>query len=225
MLIALPNMDRSFTCTLFFPMEGPTSFATVRTEVEIFRFFKEQFPDVVPLISDLVSDFQTNPTGKLGSVYCSPWHVEDKAVLLGDAAHAVVPFFGQGMNASFQDCSVLNQLIEEYDNDWGKILSEFSRTHVQNGHAIADMALENYLEMRDHVNDPTYIKRRELELKMEHIFPDKFIPRYSMVSFHRIPYAEVYKRGEKQFEALDTILNVFDNLSEINEETVRKYIT
>ena len=225
MLIALPNMDRSFTCTLFFPMEGPTSFATVRTEVEIFRFFEEQFPDAVPLILDLVQDFQTNPTGKLGSVYCSPWHVEDKAVLLGDAAHAVVPFFGQGMNASFQDCSVLNQLIKEYDNDWGKILSEFSRTHVQNGHAIADMALENYLEMRDHVNDPSYIKRRELELKMEHIFPDKFIPRYSMVSFHRIPYAEVYKRGEKQFEALDTILNVFDDLSEINEKTVRKYIT
>ena len=225
MLIALPNMDRSFTCTLFFPMAGETSFDTVHSEEEITQFFEEFFPDTISMLPNMVEDFQTNPTGKLGSVYCVPWHVENKAVLLGDAAHAVVPFFGQGMNASFQDCSVLNGLMEKYEHDWSTILSKFSSQHVQNGYAIADMALENYIEMRDHVNDPYYKKRRELELKMEHMYPDKFIPRYSMVSFHRIPYAEVYKRGEKQFEALDKILNDFDDLSEINEGTFRKYIT
>ncbi len=206
MLIALPNMDRSFTCTLFFPMIGGTSFATVRTKSDILQLFEEYFSDTIPLLSDLVSEFQTNPTGHLGSVYCDPWHVEDKAVLLGDAAHAVVPFFGQGMNASFQDCTILNGLMDEYGDNWITILSEFSRQQVKNGHAIANMALENYIEMRDHVNDPYYKKRRELELKMEQFFPDDFLPRYSMVSFHQLPYAEVYEKGAEQFNILDKIL-------------------
>jgi kynurenine 3-monooxygenase len=133
--------------------------------------------------------------------------VEDKAVLIGDAAHAVVPFFGQGMNASFQDCSVLNSLIMKYDGDWTQILNEYSSKQIENGYAIADMAIENYLEMRDAVNDPVYQKRRNLELELERKFPDRFIPRYSMVSFHQIPYAEVYRRGEIQLKLMNQFLS------------------
>ena len=158
MLIALPNNDCSFTCTLFFPMAGATSFKTVKTEKDILDLFQSQFPDAIKLMSTLVEDFQSNPTGDLASVYCKPWHFGDKALLIGDAAHAVVPFFGQGMNASFQDCSALAQLMDQIEDDWPAIFNAFSSTQVKNGHAIADMAIENYLEMRDHVNDTEYKK-------------------------------------------------------------------
>ena len=147
-----------------------------------------------------------------------------QALLLGDAAHAVVPFFGQGMNASFQDCSLLRKLIDKHSGDWAVIFSEFSRIHVKNGHSIAKMAIENYLEMRDHVNDPTYRKRRKLELKMERMFPGEFIPRYSMVSFHQIPYSEVYTRGEKQLKIIEAMLEKFDDISEIDEIAVQDYL-
>jgi len=197
MLIALPNNDCSFTCTLFFPMTGATSFETVKTEKDILDLFQSQFHDAIKLIPNLVEDFQKNSTGDLASVYCKPWHLGDKALLIGDAAHAVVPFFGQGMNASFQDCSTLAKLMGQNKNDWKTIFNTFSSVQVENGHAIADMAIENYLEMRDHVNDTEYKKRRNVELKLERMFPGQFIPRYSMVSFHQIPYAEVYQRGEK----------------------------
>ena len=223
MLIALPNLDRSFTCTLFFPMEGSTSFATVNSADDILQLFNEYFSDAIPLISNVVNDYQSNPTGRLGSVYCDPWHIEDKAVLLGDAAHAVVPFFGQGMNASFQDCTVLNQIMGVHNNNWNAILSEFSNEHVRNGYAIADMAVENYLEMRDYVTDPYYIKRRELELKMERIFPDEFLPRYSMVSFHRIPYAKVYAKGEYQNKLMDRILDKYEP-DEVDESLVKRFM-
>ncbi len=223
MLIALPNLDRSFTCTLFFPMEGSTSFATVNSADDILQLFNEHFSDAIPLISNVVNDYQSNPTGRLGSVYCDPWHVEDKAVLLGDAAHAVVPFFGQGMNASFQDCTVLNQIMGVHNNNWIAILSEFSNQHVRNGYAIADMAVENYLEMRDYVTDPYYIKRRELELKMERIFPDEFLPRYSMVSFHRIPYANVYAKGEYQNKLMDRILDKYEP-DDVDESLAKRFM-
>ena len=167
MLIALPNNDCSFTCTLFFPMTGTKSFETVKTEKDILDLFQSQFHDAIKLIPNLVEDFQKNSTGDLASVYCKPWHLGDKALLIGDAAHAVVPFFGQGMNASFQDCSTLAKLMGQNKNDWKTIFNTFSSVQVENGHAIADMAIENYLEMRDHVNDTEYKKRRNVELKLK----------------------------------------------------------
>jgi len=224
MLIALPNNDCSFTCTLFFPMIGKTSFETVKTEKDIFDLFQSQFPDAIKLIPNLVEDFQKNPTGDLASVYCKPWHLGGKALLIGDAAHAVAPFFGQGMNASFQDCSTLAKLIGQNENDWNTIFNAFSSTQVENGHAIADMALENYLEMRDHVNDPEYKKRRNMELKLERMFPDQFIPRYSMVSFHQIPYAEVYQRGEKQFKIISDVLKADPSGQSIDKAMVEKML-
>ena len=224
MLIALPNNDCSFTCTLFFPMAGATSFKTVKTEKDILDLFQSQFPDAIKLMSTLVEDFQSNPTGDLASVYCKPWHFGDKALLIGDAAHAVVPFFGQGMNASFQDCSALAQLMDQIENDWPAIFNAFSSTQVKNGHAIADMAIENYLEMRDHVNDTEYKKKRNVELKLERMFPGRFIPRYSMVSFHQIPYSEVYQRGRKQFKIIDDVLKADPSGQFIDKAMIEKML-
>ena len=224
MLIALPNNDCSFTCTLFFPMAGATSFKTVKTEKDILDLFQSQFPDAIKLMSTLVEDFQSNPTGDLASVYCKPWHFGDKALLIGDAAHAVVPFFGQGMNASFQDCSALAILMDQIEDEWTAIFNAFSSTQVENGHAIADMAIENYLEMRDHVNDTEYKKRRNVELKLERMFPGRFIPRYSMVSFHQIPYSEVYQRGRKQFKIIDDVLKADPSGQSIDKAMVEKML-
>ena len=224
MLIALPNNDCSFTCTLFFPMTGATSFETVKTEKDILDLFQSQFHDAIKLIPNLVEDFQKNSTGDLASVYCKPWHLGDKALLIGDAAHAVVPFFGQGMNASFQDCSTLAKLMGQNKNDWKTIFNTFSSVQVENGHAIADMAIENYLEMRDHVNDTEYKKRRNVELKLERMFPGQFIPRYSMVSFHQIPYAEVYQRGEKQFKIISDVLKADPSGQSIDKAMVEKML-
>jgi len=224
MLIALPNNDCSFTCTLFFPMTGATSFETVKTEKDILDLFQSQFHDAIKLIPNLVEDFQKNSTGDLASVYCKPWHLGDKALLIGDAAHAVVPFFGQGMNASFQDCSTLAKLMGQNENDWKTIFNTFSSVQVENGHAIADMAIENYLEMRDHVNDTEYKKRRNVELKLERMFPGQFIPRYSMVSFHQIPYAEVYQRGEKQFKIIGDVLKADPSGQSIDKAMVEKML-
>jgi len=216
MLIALPNNDCSFTCTLFFPMTGATSFETVKTEKDILDLFQSQFHDAIKLIPNLVEDFQKNSTGDLASVYCKPWHLGDKALLIGDAAHAVVPFFGQGMNASFQDCSTLAKLMGQNKNDWKTIFNTFSSVQVENGHAIADMAIENYIEMRDAVNDLNYQKRRRLELELERKFPERFIPRYSMVSFHQIPYSDVYNRGAIQLKIMNQFLSNEINESELN---------
>ena len=224
MLIALPNNDCSFTCTLFFPMAGATSFKTVKTEKDILDLFQSQFPDAIKLMSTLVEDFQSNPTGDLASVYCKPWHFGDKALLIGDAAHAVVPFFGQGMNASFQDCSALAQLMDQIEDDWPAIFNAFSSTQVKNGHAIADMAIENYLEMRDHVNDTEYKKKRNVELKLERMFPGRFIPRYSMVSFHQIPYSEVYQRGGEQFKIIDDVLKADPSGQFIDKAMIEKML-
>ena len=225
MLIALPNNDCSFTCTLFFPMTGTKSFETVKTEKDILDLFQSQFHDAIKLIPNLVEDFQKNSTGDLASVYCKPWHLGDKALLIGDAAHAVVPFFGQGMNASFQDCSTLAKLMGQNKNDWKTIFNTFSSVQVENGHAIADMAIENYLEMRDHVNDTEYKKRRNVELKLERMFPGQFIPRYSMVSFHQIPYAEVYQRGGKQSKIIRDVLKADPSGQSIDKDMVEKMMS
>jgi kynurenine 3-monooxygenase len=205
-------------------MAGATSFKTVKTEKDILDLFQSQFPDAIKLMPTLVEDFQSNPTGDLASVYCKPWHFVDKALLIGDAAHAVVPFFGQGMNASFQDCSALAILMDQIEDEWTAIFNAFSSTQVENGHAIADMAIENYLEMRDHVNDTEYKKRRNVELKLERMFPGRFIPRYSMVSFHQIPYSEVYQRGRKQFKIIDDVLKADPSGQSIDKAMVEKML-
>jgi len=202
MLIALPNTDLSFTATLFLARKGPRSFAALPDSQAVLEFFLEEFPDAVPLIPHLASEFQAHPAGQLATVHASPWRVSGQVLLLGDAAHAIVPFHGQGMNAAFEDCVVLESLLDQSD-DWKSLFAQFERIRRPNTEAIAQMALENYTEMRDTVLDPGFVRRKSLSLELERRFPNRFIPRYAMVMFHpQIPYAEALRRGEVQSQIL-----------------------
>jgi kynurenine 3-monooxygenase len=195
MLIALPNTDHSFTATLFLARTGPRSFASLADSQAVLDFFLEEFRDAVPLIPNLTAEFQGHPAGQLGTLHATPWHVGGQVLLLGDAAHAIVPFHGQGMNAAFEDCMVLDTLVDKYD-DWESLFGAFERVRKPNAAAIAQMALENYTEMRDTVLDAGFVRRKSLALELERRFPDRFIPRYAMVMFHpEIPYSEALRRG------------------------------
>jgi len=222
MLIALPNMDRSFTVTLFLPNTGDISFSTVRSLDDLNSLFEKKFPDVLEIMPSLKTDYFSNPTGKLGTVRCSQWNVNE-SVLIGDAAHAVVPFFGQGMNASFEDCTVLNQMLDS-SVDWKNLFESFSKKRKIDGDAIADMALENYIEMRDSVNKDRFLNERDLERQLELKYPDQFISRYSMVSFHQIPYSTVQVRGAIQQEILDWILDNETVDTPVTAEEIEKEI-
>ena len=222
MLIALPNMDRSFTVTLFLPNIGDISFSTVRSLDDLNSLFEKNFSDVLDIMPSLKTDYFSNPTGKLGTVRCSQWNVNE-SVLIGDAAHAVVPFFGQGMNASFEDCTVLNQMLDS-SVDWKNLFESFSKKRKIDGDAIADMALENYIEMRDSVNKDRFLNERDLERQLELKYPDQFISRYSMVSFHRIPYSTVQVRGAIQQEILDWILDNETVDTPVTAEEIEKKI-
>jgi len=205
MLIALPNLDNSFTCTLFMPMEGEISFKALREKDAIGEFLVEHFPDIYALWIEPEEQFLTNPTGILGTVRCSPWHGGSNVCLIGDAAHAIVPFFGQGMNCAFEDCTVFSEIIDREPNTWAEAIAQFSETRIPDANAIADMALENYVEMRASVVDARYLLKRDLAFELEERYPDRFIPRYSMVSFHTIPYAQVQKRGRIQQQILNSL--------------------
>jgi kynurenine 3-monooxygenase len=205
MLIALPNPDASFTVTLFLAREGPAGFAALRDPAALQAFFQREFADAVPLLGDLAAQFAANPQGRLGTVRCGPWHAGGQVLLLGDAAHAIVPFHGQGMNCAFEDCVELAGLLDG-GGDWAGVFAEFQRRRQPNAEAIAQMALENYVEMRDTVRDPAFLRQKAIALQLERRHPRRFIPRYSMVSFHpEIPYAEALRRGAVQARILEAL--------------------
>lgn len=189
MMIALPNIDGSFTCTLFFPFEGKPSFDSIKTEEEVHAFFNQQFPDAVPLMPTLVEDFMNNPVSSLITTKIFPWRNADKSCLIGDAAHAIVPFYGQGMNAGFEDCSVLEELMETHGEDWETILSSFEQKRKPNADAVADLALNNFIEMRDKVADPVFLERKKIEKELGRRYAGRFNSVYEMVSFSHTPYA------------------------------------
>lgn len=197
MMIALPNQDGSFTCTLFWPLEGPVSFGALKTPADIRRFFNEHFPDAVPLMPTLVEDYQRNPTSSLVTVRCHPWYVENRVALIGDAAHAVVPFYGQGINAGFEDCIVLMDCIKRYAPDWRRAFEHYYRQRKENTDALSELAIENFLEMRDHVGSPAFLRKKKFERWLDRYFPG-YVPMYSMVTFSRIPYAEAVRRAARQ---------------------------
>ncbi len=206
MMIALPNTEGSFTVTLFYPYEGKNSFEQLKTPAAVKEFFFREFPDAAPHMPELEQDFFTNPTGALVTVKCSPWHADGKAMLIGDAAHAIVPFFAQGMNSGFEDCRALNSLIVSSSPDWEDVFRRFGQMRKPNADAIADMAVENFIEMRDSVTNPQFILRKKVGFALEKRWPGKFIPRYSMVIFHpEIPYAEAQRRGALQDRILDKL--------------------
>ena len=222
MLIALPNIDGSFTCTLFLALEGEVSFANLQTESQIMAFFKKYFADTIPLIPNLVQEFTQNPTSSLLTVRCSKWAHEQTAVL-GDAAHAIVPFYGQGMNAGFEDCRVLNELLEKQPSDWHKILQVFQNERVKNANAIADLALRNFIEMRDSVIDEHFLLRKKIEAHIHTLFPERWIPLYTMVTFSHIPYSEALRIGRKQDEIMAKVLKregIFRNWKTLDFEAI-----
>lgn len=206
MLIALPNLDGSFTCTLFYPYEGPESFEALTSPEQVLELFERVFPDAVPLMPTLTEDFFENPTGALVTVRCAPWHVAGQVAIIGDASHALVPFFGQGMNCGFEDCTALGELLGQGLTDWEEIFQHLEAARRHNANAIADMALENFVEMRDKTADPKFQLKKKVGFELERRFPNLFIPRYSMVMFHpEIPYAEAQTKSRLQATILETL--------------------
>lgn len=198
MMIALPNPDGSFTCTLFWEFEGPRSFATTKTDHDVQRFFEEEFPDAVPLMPALLDDFRQNPTGSLVTIRCAPWFYKDKVALVGDAAHAVVPFYGQGMNAAFEDCVVLDECLANFSHDRQRAFAEYFARRKENAEALAGLAIDNFIEMRDKTASRVFRAKKKLDHLLEAIFPGLYLPLYTMVTFTRIPYAEAARRARRQ---------------------------
>jgi kynurenine 3-monooxygenase len=196
-MIALPNADGSFTCTLFWPFEGENSFAALREERDILAFFEKEFPDAVPLLPDLVRDFQLNPTSGLVTIRCRPWHVGGRAVLVGDSAHAVVPFLGQGMNAAFEDCSVLMECLARTD-DREKAFAEYEARRKPHLDTLAELCVENFIEMRDRVGSRWFVLRKKLDVLLHALMPRWYLPLYTMIEFTSIPYRDALERSRRQ---------------------------
>ena len=198
MMIALPNPDGSFTCTLFWEFEGPRSFATTKTDDDVRRFFEEEFPDAVSLMPTLLDDFRDNPTGSLVTIRCAPWFYRDKVCLVGDAAHAVVPFYGQGMNAAFEDCVVLDECLQNSPQDRERAFAEYFHRRKENADALADLAIGNFIEMRDKTASRAFRAKKKLDHLLEGLLPGVYLPLYTMVTFTRMPYATAAKRARFQ---------------------------
>ena len=216
MLIALPNIDGTFGCILFLPFEGEHSFASLDSDAKVQAFFKTQFPDALALMPGLTKNFFANPTGSMVTIKCSPWHVDGKALLLGDAAHAIVPFFGQGMNCAFEDCTYLLDSLDRLGPDWPRLFGEFEKSRKKDTDAIADLAIENFVEMRDRVADPRFLFRKKLELELEKRYPDTFVPKYAMVTFHRTPYSVAAARGAVQDRMLTELCDSVERIEDID---------
>jgi kynurenine 3-monooxygenase len=224
MLIALANLDGSFTVTLFMPFEGEKSFENLKSDKDIQAFFETEFPSAVDLMPDIIEDFKSNPTASLVTVRTYPWNYNDTILLMGDAAHAIVPFYGQGMNCGFEDCSVLDTLMNEFDNDWSKIAPAYTKARKKNGDAIADLALRNYVEMRDLTAQPEFLLRKKIEAHFTKKHPDKWLPLYSQVTFSHIPYSEAVENADKQDRIMDKVMQIKGVESKWDSKEVEEFI-
>ena len=218
MLIALPNTDKTFTCTLFLPFEGEVSFDKLKTEADVHIFFDKYFSDAKAIMPELMHDFFTNPTSALITTHINKWHYNNKSALIGDAAHAIVPFYGQGMNAGFEDCTVLWGLLDQYGSDWQTILEQYEIKRKPNGDAVASLALLNFVEMRDKVGDPVFLERKKIEKELGKRFPEKFVSVYEMVSFSHIPYNTAIRCIETQDKLLQAIMQAGDFFTNITNK-------
>lgn len=209
MMIALPNVDGSYTCTLFWPFEGANSFAALRTDKEILDYFKETFPDAVPVMPTLVEDYHGNPTSSLVTIRCGPWYVDDRVVLIGDACHAVVPFYGQGANAAFEDCTVLAQCLREYRTDRGRAFVEYFERRKHHCDTLADLAVQNFIEMRDKTGSRLFRLKKKTQKVLSKLLPGWYVPLYTMVSFTTIPYGDAVRIAhEKNKKVVASIIFV-----------------
>lgn len=225
MMIGLPNIDGSFTCTLFLAHKGSPSFQELSTRQEVEAFFLEQFPDAVPLMPSFLDDFAHNPEASLVTVRCYPWVFSDRVALIGDAAHAIVPFYGQGMNCGFEDCRILMECLDVYGDDWAGALQEYERLRKPAGDGIADLALENFIEMRDKVADPRFLWRKKIEAWIHAEYPSKLIPLYTMVTFSSdIPYNEALRVGREQDALMEHIMSLPEVIADWTSESSQQVI-
>lgn len=224
MMIALPNPDGSFTCTLFLAFEGKHAFEHLNDEQSVRNFFNTHFADAVPLMPEMIEDFFNNPTSSLVMTKCDPWNVKDKICLLGDAAHAIVPFYGQGMNSGFEDCTVLNELMDKHQDNWVEMFEEFSNTRKPAGDAILELALRNYIEMRDKTADKDFLLQKKIEAKFAAKHPNLWMPLYSQVTFSHIPYNEALKNGIRQEQIMQQVMSRSDIYENWESEEIEKQI-
>ena len=225
MMIALPNLDGSFTCTLFFAHKGSPSFDELKTRADVERFFNEQFPDAVAMMPTLIDDFQANPESSLVTVRCFPWVANGKVALIGDAAHAIVPFYGQGMNCGFEDCRVLMACLDHCNEDWTSALELYQQLRKPSGDAIAQLALDNFIEMRDKVADPVFLLRKQIEGYLYATYPEKFIPLYTLVTFSPdVAYNEALRAGTEADVLLAEIMAMPDVATSWNTESGKQFI-
>ena len=228
MLIALPNLDGSFTVTLFLSYEeGRYNFNNLNNPKIVNEFFEKEFPDALELMPNLTQDFFDNPTSPLGTVKCAPWHYKGNTLLMGDAAHAIVPFYGQGMNASFEDVVEFDKILDEHEGDWEKVFKAYEKTRKLDTDAIADLAIDNFHEMKDHVANPIFQEKRKLEMALEKNFPDDYSSKYSLVTFNEnIGYHEALSQGRAQDKAILNMLadNDIPSTTDLNKEELRKIL-
>ncbi len=228
MLIALPNLDGSFTCTLFMPFEGENSFASLTDRKMVAAFFETNFPDSIDVIPKLAEDFFENPTSTLVTMKCFPWTYEDKVALIGDACHAIVPFYGQGMNAGFEDITILDEMIRKYGDDWKSIFSEYQKSRKPNTDAIAELSYRNFMEMSSKTADEKFLLQKKIEKWFSDKHPEKWIPLYSRVTFSDRPYSEALAIGDKQKDIMDQVMLLpdIDKIwnSDLVETTILKYL-
>ena len=211
MLIALPNMDGTFTCTLFMPHEGKDSFEELSTDEEVTKFWKKHFPGTIDLMPTLLEDFRKNPTSALVTIKCYPWTYWNKVALVGDSAHAIVPFYGQGMNAGFEDIAVLDDIIHaNQTEDWQTIFEKYQESRKPDADAIAELSYRNFMEMSSKTADPKFLLRKKIEKKISEKHPDKWLPLYSRVTFSHRPYSEALEIGDQQAAIMDKILKISD---------------
>jgi kynurenine 3-monooxygenase len=226
MMIALPNLDGSFTLTLFFAHQGETSFEKLRTREEVAAFFDDQFPDAVPLMPTLVDDFFANPESSLMMVRCSPWVMNDRIALIGDAAHAIVPFYGQGMNCGFEDCRVLMECLDHTNEHWPSALQLYQKLRKPAGDAILELALDNFIEMRDKVADPRFLWRKKIESWLYATFPTKFIPLYTLVTFSSdVPYNEAQRIGREQDVLMEHLMSIESVIADWTSDGAKEAMT
>ncbi|MDX5326561.1 MAG: FAD-dependent monooxygenase [Bacteroidota bacterium] len=208
MLIALPNQDGSFTCTLFMPFEGENSFENLKGDDDVLQFFRSTFPDALAMMPDLIVEWKENPTSSLGIIRCFPWTRNGKVALIGDSSHAIVPFYGQGMNAGFEDCTVLNELFEIYGDDVDTIFRQYELIRKPDADAIAELAMRNFVEMRDLTADPDFLLRKKIERRFADKYPEKWLPLYSMVTFSHIRYHDALAEGNRQDAIMSKIMSI-----------------
>jgi len=224
MLIAMPNTNGTFTCTLFMPFEGAISFEQLKTEADVTAFFDEQFTDAKAMMPGLVKDFFTNPASTLVTTHISKWYYKGQSALIGDAAHAIVPFYGQGMNAGFEDCTVLSELMDKYGDDWESIFTEYEQQRKPNGDAVSELAMHNFAEIRDKVADPAFLERKKIEKELNRRFPNQFVPVYEMVSFTHAPYDKAMRSVQEQDKLLQTIMQEGDFFKNIKDGSFVKML-